>query len=223
MTLVFNRNFDEEQARESGGQKNCACGKPDQKQVEALIEAATAQGYQTGVQEGHKKALAEFRAESDQAQSEALTDIQARLRSLSEKMDHHNAALEAQILDFTLSICEQVFPYLQQTQTHERALTQIRKTMRLALNSPTITILLSPDALPKLTPFIEQITTELGLTEQVKLSADAKLKDGATIVEWQNGFMDYSFDAVCERILTALKAAQASIPSPLINGSEQSA
>ena len=224
MTLVFSRNFDEEESWENGqGGKNCACDKLTTEEVEALVEAAKAEAFQSGLEEGYNSALAKFREEADQVQSAALADIQSQLRSLFENINHHNTVLEAQIMDFTLSICEQVFPYLQHTQSHERALAQIKKTMRLALNSPHINVMLSNDALPKLTPFIEQLAVELGIEDQIKLSPDEKLEDGATVVEWQNGFMSYNFDIVCERILTALKTVQSKIPTPLIKGSEESA
>lgn len=224
MTLVFSRNFDEEENWESGqGGKNCGCDKLSAEEVDALVEVAKAEAFQSGLDEGYNSALAKFREEADQTQSAALADIQSQLRSLFEKINYHNTALEAQILDFTLSICEQVFPYLQHTQSHERALAQIQKTMRLALKSPHINIILSNSALPKLTPFIDQLAGELGIEDQIKLSSDEKLDDGATVVEWQNGFMNYNFDVVCERILTALKAVQSTIPTPLIKGSEESA
>ncbi len=221
MTLVFSRNFDDEENWKSG--KNCSCDKHSQEEVDALIEATKSKAFQSGLKEGYDTAWAKFNGEADLIQNDALEDIRTQLRALLEKINDHRTALESQILDYTLSICEQVFPYLQHSQSHERALTQIKKTMRLAMNSPHINIILSNDALPKLTPFVEQIAIELGIIDQIKLSSDDKLEDGATIVEWQNGFMDYSFDVVCERILSALKAVQTTIPTTLINGSEDRA
>ena len=219
MTLVFSRNFDDEATWKSG--ENCTCDKDSQEQVDALIERAKVSAFQSGLKEGYNAALAQFTAEADQIHNQAVEDIRSQLRDLFEKANYHNAVLETQILDFSLSICEQVFPYLQHTQSHERALTQIKKTMRLALNSPYINITLSHDALPKLTPFIEKLAAELSIEDQIKITSDDSLVDGATLVEWQNGFMDYSFDVVCERILTALKAAQSTIPTPLINGEDR--
>jgi flagellar assembly protein FliH len=221
MTLVFSRNFDDEANWKSG--ENCSCDKYSQEQVDALIETAKASAFQTGLKEGYSAALAKFTEEADHIQNEAVEEIRSQLRILFEKANSYNAVLETQILDFSLSICEQVFPYLQHTQSHERALTQIKKTMRLALNSPYIHITLSNDALPRLTPFIENLADELGIKDQIKLSSDDNLENGATLVEWKNGFMDYSFDVVCERILTALKSAQSTIPTPLINGSDDRA
>jgi len=60
----------------------------------------------------------------------------------------------------------------------------------------------------------------LGLTDQIKLSSDESLADGTTHIEWKNGFMEYSFDAVCERILAALKPAQETSSNLLENESE---
>lgn len=221
MTFVFNRNFDDERNQENGkAPKVCPCDKLTQEEIDVLIEKAKAQAFQAGLDEGYYNALESLYNESDKTERDALAEIRAQLHVLVGKIDHHHAALEAQVLDFSLSICEQVFPYLQHSQSHERALTQIQKTMRLALNSPYINIMLSPKALPKLTPHIEQLANELGLSEQIQLSTDQNLTDGAAHVDWQNGFMAYSFDTVCERILSALKAAQSSTSNPLINGSD---
>ena len=221
MTLVFSRNFDDEENWKSG--ENCPCDKHSQEEVDALVEAAKSSAFQSGLEEGYDTAWAKFNGEADLTQSAALEDIRTQSRALLENINYHRTTLESQILDYTLSICEQVFPYLQHSQSHERALAQIEKTMRLAMNSPHINIILSNNALPKLTPFVEKMADELGIKDQIKLSSDDKLEDGATLVEWQNGFMDYSFDVVCQQILSALKAAQATIPTPLINGSEDRA
>lgn len=222
MTLIFTRNFDDELNQEiNGGVKSCDCAHPSQEEIDALIEAAKVEAFQSGYDTGFAKGSEEVREEVDQTQAAALGEIKKELGSLFSKSDRHNAALEAQILDFTLSICEQVFPYLQHSQSHERALQQIKDMMRLALSSPYINISLSKTALPKLTPIIDGVSAELGLTSQVKIRVDGKLEDGATHIEWQNGFMDYSFDMVCERILTALKAAQTTSSNSLIDGNEK--
>lgn len=223
MTLIFCRNFDDELDQEMGRDaSSCTCAHPSPEEMEARIEAAKKEAFQAGLEAGHDKALKQFREEADQNHSDALQSIKDHLRKILEKSDSHGDALEAQVLDFGLSICEQVFPYLLHSQSQERAVTQIKKTMRMALNSPYINIAVSETALPQLKPLIEQAAEELGLKDQIKLLPDAKLMDGATHIEWKNGFMEYSFEMVCERILTALKAAQATDLNPLVNGSEAS-
>ena len=224
MTLIFRRNFDDELDREAGGGANtCTCAHPTQGQIDVLIEDAKSIGFQSGLEAGHNKALKELRKEAAQNQNDTLVDIKKQLQDLFEKSDSHSAALESQVLDFSLSICEQLFPYLLHSQSHERAYTQIKETMRLAIGSPTIHIALSKTAFPILTPFIEQAAKELGVLTHIKLSIDENLNDGATHIEWKNGFMEYNFETVCERILCALKAAQKTNLSPLVNESETNA
>jgi flagellar assembly protein FliH len=190
--------------------------------LDGRIEAAKEEAFQAGLETGHSKALEQLRQEADQTHINAVHSIKDHLRDIFEKSDSHNDILEAQVLDFGLSICEQVFPYLLHHQSQERAVTQIKKTMQMALNSPYINIAVSKTALPQLKPLIEDAAQELGLENRIKLLSDANLVDGATRIEWKNGFMEYSFDAVCERILTALKAAQKTNLNPLANGSEAS-
>ncbi len=215
MALIFRRNFDDELDRETGGGTNiCTCTHPTQGEIDALIEDAKSKGFQSGLEAGYGNALEEFRKEATQNQNDALVKIKDQLRNLIDKSDSHSATLESQVLDFSLSICEQLFPYLRHSQSHERALTQIKDTMRLAMSSPTIHIALSKTALPILTPFIEQAAKELNVSDQIKLSIDENLNDGATHIEWKNGFMEYNFETVCESILCALKAAQKTDLSP---------
>lgn len=224
MALIFRRNFDDELDLETGGGANtCTCTHPTQGKIDAQIEDAKSKGFQSGLEAGYGKALEEFRKEAAQNQNDVLVEIKDQLQNLIDKSDSHSATLESQVLDFSLSICEQLFPYLQHSQSHERALTQIKETMRLAMSSPTIHIALSKTALPILTPFIEQAAIELGVSDQIKLSVDENLNDGATHIEWKNGFMEYNFETICERILCALKAAQKTNLSPLVNESETNA
>jgi flagellar assembly protein FliH len=221
MALIFRRNFDDELDRETGTGA-CTCAHPSPEELEARIEAAKQDAYQTGLEAGHTKALEQFRQEANQDHIDTMQSIKDNLRNIFEKSDSHNDALEAQVLDFGLSICEQVFPYLLHNQSQERAVTQIKKTMRMALDSPYINITISETALPQVKLLIEEAAQELGLENQVKLLPDLKLTDGSTRIEWKNGFMEYNFEMVCERILTALKAAQAPNLNPLANGSEVS-
>lgn len=209
MALIFPRNFDDELDRETRGDVDiCTCAHPSPEELETRIEAAKSEAYQAGQEAGRAQALEDFHKEADQYQTETLTQVKDHLCNIFEKSNAHNATLEAQVLDFSLSICEQVFPYLLHSQSHERALSQIKKTMRMALSSPYIHIALSETALTYLGPYIEKTSSELGLTDRIKLSSDTKLIDGATHIQWKNGFMEYNFETVCERILTALKTAQ---------------
>jgi|GEM_PF-3139242 len=224
MTLIFNRNFDDELDREMGKDANsCTCSHPSPQELDARIEAAKEEAFQAGVEAGHSKALEQVRQEVDQNHIDALQSIKDHLGNIFEKSDRHNDALEAQVLDFGLSVCDQVFPYLLHSQSQERAMTQIKKTMKMAYNSSYINIAVSETALPQLRPLIEQAAKGLGLGERINLLKDESLMDGATHIEWKNGFMEYNFETVCERILTALKAAQSTDLNPLVNGSEASA
>ena len=224
MTLIFCRNFDDELDREMGRDaSSCTCAHPSPEELEARIEAAKEEAFQAGLEAGHSKALEQLRQEVDQNHIDALQSIKDHLRNIFGKSDTHNDALEAQVLDFGLSVCEQVFPYLLHSQSQERAVTQIKKTMKMACNSSYINIAVSETALPQLKPLIEQAAEGLGLKDRINLLPDANLMDGATHIEWKHGFMEYNFETVCERILTALKAAQSTDLNPLVNGSEASA
>ncbi len=222
MTLIFSRNFDEELDQELNGiKKECNCVYPSQSEIDSLVEEAKADAFRLGHDEGYSKGLEDGREEADLAQKAVLADIKIQLNKIFLETNRNTIALEAQVLDFTLSICESVFPYLQYSQSHERALQKIKDTMRLALGSPYINVSVSETALPKLTPFTDEISADLGLTEQIIIKADKRLRDGSAHIEWKNGFRDYNFDLVCDQILMALKNAQANSSNPLMNGNKE--
>nr|WP_282960695.1 FliH/SctL family protein [Actibacterium sp. MT2.3-13A] len=132
--------------------------------------------------------------------------------------DRHRAALEAQALDFTLSVCEQVFPEVLRRCSRDRALDRVKKTIALALGSACLRVALSPSALPLLRPDIEAAARAAGLEARIEIAVDPALAEGDVRMEWNNGFMDYSCAAICDRILTALRQAQAGNRDTILRG-----
>lgn len=220
MSYVFDRDFDSEldRERQEAERRARACYTPED--MEAAIAKVRAEAFRDGHTAGRAEGLAEARSSAERLRAEALGVLGPQLEQLIGAADRHRTALEAQVLDFTLSVCEQVFPEVLRSRSRERALDRVKKTIELALGSSCLRIMLSQQALPLLQPEIEQAARAIGLEARIELSADPALSEGDVRMEWDNGFMEYSFAAVCDRILTALKQARGGASETLLSGSD---
>lgn len=216
MSLVFDRDFDLELAREN--RQVLRDGEAYYSQ-DALLEAvseARATAFAEGRRTGHAEGLAEAAGLDGARRAAALEVLGPQMAALIQAADEHRAALEAQLLDFSLSVCEQVFPELLQHRAHDRALAQVRRALSVGLGSATLQVSLSPDGLRLLREELDSTISEFGLIGRVALRADPDLADGDTRVAWDSGFLEYSFSSICDRILGALRDARSAVPTHLL-------
>lgn len=206
MHPAFCRDFDEEHAAARAHEERAARARYTEEDLAAAIEAARAEGQEAGRAEGHAAGAAEMRDTLLARHAEALETLVPQLETLLRDAAAHRAALEAQVVDFVLSVCEQVFPEFLRTRARDRAREQVEDTLRLALGSATVRIRLAPDTLAALRPRIEAAWHERGARGPLEIIGDEGLGEGDARMEWDNGFMDYSFAEVCNRILGALRA-----------------
>jgi flagellar assembly protein FliH len=220
VSYVFDRDFDREldHERQEAERRARACYTPED--LEAALADARAAAFAEGHAAGRAEGIAESRASSEALRAEALGALVPQLERLIGEGDRHRAALEAQVLDFTLSVCEQVFPEVLRSRSQDRALDRVKRTIGLALGSACLRIMLSERALPLLRPGIEQAARDIGLKARVELAADPALSEGEVRMEWDNGFMEYSFAGVCDRILSALRQARAGSSETILSGSD---
>lgn len=213
MNHVFTRDFDLELARENQEARRIAraCHTPEE--LQAAVSAAKAEGFADGLVAGHADGLAAAATADDAQKVAALKALQPQITTLVEEADAHRAALEAQLLDFAVSVCEQVFPELLRHRAHDRALAQVRRALAVGLGSPTLQISLSADALTLLRPDLDSAIHEIGLQGRVEMRADTNLAAGDVRVTWDSGFLEYSFTSICDRILQALRAARPTAPT----------
>lgn len=208
MTSVFARDFDLEMAEEQERQAYEARATVTPEELDAAIAAALAEGYEAGHAEGRAEGLGEAAGDRALRDTEALEALGPRLDALFSVAAEHRAALETQTLDFVLSVCEQTFPELIRDRARDRATSQIRRTISMTLGSPKLRIFVAPAAEPTLRPMLEDDLDRRGYEGVTEIAADPGLVEGDTRVEWDNGFMDYSFAAVCDRLLAALRRSR---------------
>ncbi|MGC9370117.1 MAG: hypothetical protein ACP5DX_11315 [Paracoccaceae bacterium] len=220
MSYIFDRDFDSELDRERQEAERLSRARYTTEDMEAALAQARAEAFRDGHGAGRAEGLAQARGDAEALRAEALGALGPQLERLIGAADRHRAALEVQVLDFTLSVCEQVFPEVLRGCSHDRALDRVKKTIELALGSSCLRIMLSERALPLLRPEIERAAQAVGLDARLEIAADPALAEGDVRMEWDNGFMEYSFADVCDRILTALKQARRGAPETILSGSD---
>ena len=68
-------------------------------------------------------------------------------------------------------------------------------------------IFLSSENFDAMAERLEEVGRSLGHDGRIDVIADPDMTLGDARVEWDNGFMQYSFDTICNRILKSLRAA----------------
>ena len=202
MEFPFERNFDEEIAKEAGARILVP--------ADALreVETARAEGFEAGRHVGHKEGRAEAEAEYREATGAAMGVLAAEASALLAQASAHRVALEAQMLDFAMNVCRQLFPQALETRGEERAAEEIRRHLLLAMGSTRLTITLSDAGVAEHGAALEAALPRDLPGTRVEILADAGLAPGEARMRWDNGAMEFSFDRICRRILDALAGAR---------------
>lgn len=208
MALMFERDFDAELAQEDRQARHAARARHTPEELNEAVEAARTAGFIEGKSIGRAQGLAEAETADGARRAVALEALGQQIPAMVQENDRHRAALETQMLDFALTVCEQVFPELLRRRAHDRALAQVRRALAVGLGSVSLQVSLSSDGLQLLKDDLDTAINQHGLEGRVKLRADPMLADGDARVDWDNGFLEYSFSSICDRILCALREAR---------------
>lgn len=211
MHPVFERDFDHEAALERERGERALCARHTPEELEAAVSKAEADAYTKGWEDGHNSGTINTNATLLARQTEALDALSPQIGELIGAGDRHRGALEGQAVGFVLAVFEQVFPEFRSQRALDRVAEQVRHAVGLALGSASLRIFLSEAAAPGLAPMLESAARAQGFEARIEIGADAGLADGDVRVEWDNGFMEYSFDALCAQILDALRRSKAAL------------
>ncbi|MBY6093028.1 FliH/SctL family protein [Maritimibacter alkaliphilus] len=207
MRFAFERDFDLERAMEAKRAARAALATFTEAELRQAEAEARAEGYADGRIAGRAEASSAADLADVRAQMEAVNQIVPRLDVLLKEADKHRADLESQVLDFTLSVFEKVAPDAMQTLSLPRVRTEVKQAIGMALGAAGLRIVLPKGSLDLIGEDLSKAVHEIGYAGRVEFSYDPALGAGDARVEWDNGFMDFSFNAVCDRIHDALKAA----------------
>jgi len=209
MQFVFDRNFDgevETRARLSEVRIGAVYTAEDYNEA---VEAAEAQGYEDGRVAGRAEA-AMAAADSDaERQLTALESLAPAMTALLEDADRHHRVLEAQMLDFVLSVFQQVAPQVIEAQARVQVEREVDNAIRMALGSAILRVYFAPSAHKEGEAQVQRTARLQGYGGRIEVKPDPDLAEGDVRVEWDHGVMRYSFDDICHRILDALKASKA--------------
>ena len=223
MNSVYHRDFDAELEDEARAAARALAAVYTAEDLSSAAESASKIAYERGQAEGHAAGHAEAMAQVEAHRVRALEALVPKLDRMIADRLAHRAALEGQILDFVLSVCERVFPdFIAQRSAHAAA-EEIRKILAVALKAPRLRIRLSPATRDLMAPELSALTAERLSPQQTEIIADPSLAPGNAHVAWDDGFAEYSYADVCDAILDALQAATARLNSPAPTAATQTA
>jgi flagellar assembly protein FliH len=207
MTFVPSRDFDDELDAERRAEEHRRNAIYTAEEMEGALAAAREAGRREGRVEGEAAARAAALKTAAERTLVALEAVAPAVRTLVADADRHHAALEAQLMEFVLAVFDRVLPELVRSQAQARTEAEIRRAVGMALGSARLTLRLPPDAAAAFTPDLTRRLRDAGFEGRAEVLADAALGPGDVRAEWDNGFMDYSYAAICNQIIGALNAA----------------
>lgn len=209
MQFVFDRDFDtdiETVPRPGTARAGAIYTKEE---YDAAIAAARADGYNDGRMAGRTEALTSTADSEAERQIAALEAIGPHLARLFDDADRHHAVLEAQMLQFVLSVFERVAPDVAKALAIGQAEREAGEAIRMALGSAALRLHLPPDVVRASGEEIQRRARLSGFGGRVEIATDPSLVVGDLRAEWDHGVLTYSFNDICKRILDALGSAQA--------------
>jgi flagellar assembly protein FliH len=179
---------------------------------EAALQAAAAAAREAAYKEGYEKGEQDTREAILAKCSDSIAALGPQVQSFLENALAHHATLERQMAGFAYSVAQRVAPTLMRSQSRDSVMDAIRETIAAALTRPRLVITVSPAVKEAMGKDLEEVAQNLGFQGALEVTSDAEMKDGDAHVQWDNGFMEYSHDAVCEKIMAALEGAAADTP-----------
>ncbi|ETX16698.1 hypothetical protein OCH239_00205 [Roseivivax halodurans JCM 10272] len=214
MRFFFERDFDRELEIESGETPSEAAGVIAQ-DIEERIAEARAAGFAEGEASGRAAAEIDLRGACETRQAEALTALSSRLKEFVAEADMHRAKLEIELVDFALAVCERLAPEAVVHFSEPRLRDELQAGLKLVQGEGRVRVRVALDLRDRIEADIAKMAGS-ELAARVEVSGDAGLAAGDVRLEWDNGFMEYSFAATCDRLISALDtlAGGESRPAP---------
>ncbi|MWD28485.1 hypothetical protein E0K89_013455 [Aquicoccus sp. SCR17] len=209
MGYFFDRDFDREIELEQAEATRLAHARYTEEELREAVEIARLEGRAQGHAEGRAEALAEAEQADRHREADALEAVGPRIEALLQQAETHQQVLERQVVRFALSVFEKIIPELMDSRGTIRAENEVRAALAIALGSASVRVFLPSQVAAAHGLALEEAAQRLGHAGRVEVMGDIALAPGEARVEWDNGFMEYSYGVICNRILTALRAASA--------------
>lgn len=216
MTTLFALDFDDEEAGqaatpapvkiavESAGEQLVTLS-PEK--LEALLDKARHEARDEAFLAGVAAAKTEMESAIATHAASTLDSITEALQALATQDDIRRRELERDVVELFLDVGEKIIPQLLSAYSTDLAVEQIRKSLRMTDGTTRLSIRVSPNTQVAVAAELEALTLKNNLSLQPQLTADPSMKDGEARLDWENGFMEYSLDLVCNQLLDALHTA----------------
>lgn len=203
MRFFFERDFDRELEIERGD-INPAAAAAEATALDARIAEARAAARAEGEAAGRAAARAELLAEREAQRVEALGLLAARMGDLVAGADAHRQALEGELIDFAVAVCERLAPEAVELFAEERLRAELAEVLRMVQDEGRVRVRVAAELRDEIAADITQETADGIASGRIEVAADPAFGPGDLRVEWDNGFMEYGFAATCDRLIAAL-------------------
>ncbi len=171
-----------------------------------MLAEAREQGAEQGRTEGFEDGKRTAHQEQIALTGSALTEIRDHLAQFLSQDTQRRQELENDLVDMVLDICERVVPDLLKTYSVDQVHARLKGAIHMGAGKGKLTLRLSTETEATLAPDLGALI-QAEYAETATIIADPTLKNGETRMSWDNGFMNYSLDAVCAELLDALRSA----------------
>ena len=156
-----------------------------------LAEEASAQGFQTGYDQGVNQAEEEFR--------EQRLEMQELIQLAYEEKAKIVQDSESFLLALSIKVAEKVIKE-ELKQHNDQLLNVVKQALKRIDESEDVVIQVSPDDYSIVLPFLDELQTYVRDDSELKLIPLAKLKKGGCMIQTANGSYDVTVDGQLQEI-----------------------
>ena len=207
MQFVFDRSFDTDLTPANKPAPKADAPIYTKAEFDAAVKDAARTGYEDGRTSGRAEANSATQQSETERQLATLEAIPPALKALFDDADAHHAVLEAQLLQFVLSVFERLAPDVFTALARSEAEREVKNAIRMALGSATLKVHLPPETVKETGDEVLRVSRLNGYGGRVDVKSDPELITGDVRVTWDHGVMEYSFNDICQRVLTSLRSS----------------
>lgn len=163
------------------------------------------QAFQRGLEEGRASA----EAQAARAAQTACEHILQRLQPVAPLLDRHGEALRQDAARLALAIGHALSGTALRHYGEDSLMAAIEDAMSAMRNEPRVIIRVPPAFLPALEARLVPLITDMGFAERVMLRGDPKAAPGDWAIEWREGEIAFSTEAMSARIEELLQSGLA--------------
>ena len=156
-----------------------------------LLEEASAQGFQTGYEQGVNQAEEEFREQRLEMQEFIQLAYEEKAKIVQES--------ESFLLALSIKVAEKVIK-AELKQHNDQLLNVVKQALKHIDESEDVVIQVSPDDYSIVLPFLDELQTYVRDDSELKLIPLAKLKKGGCMIQTANGSYDVTVDGQLQEI-----------------------